>query len=298
MEVVADFTADLAALWREELVRAGHPVPEGADPVAVGKMLFNLLHNNVESRPRRVHRSAELAAHRLTEGRSQALARFILACECGKDLGPFQSHRARDPHHNDGLLNDWGIRHFHLGAKKTKKGSRSQELLFARVDPDDVYLLEVLDHQDNESFNNIVLMEILRRNWPDLIEPYALMGFSAANEPVTSKSRRLLRESGIEPLLQLDGKLYIPLGGGIMGSGVSGRVMEEVLGRLHEARSHQHKALEMVDQVARQFEAETGRMPATIYVWLVPDEGGWKYGFSDEPMPTGTPTDDHLACPV
>ena len=65
----------------------------------------------ISIKPRKVYYSKEFICP--DESRN-ALNRLILDIEKGKNLMPYMSKKVINPSENDGLLNDWGIHHFHL----------------------------------------------------------------------------------------------------------------------------------------------------------------------------------------
>lgn len=277
MTVEADFRRDMAAHWRSELRAVGCKVPAKATVQEVGRMFFNVMHKAVQPRPRHVFWSAELKARTLPCDLAQGLQQFVHAAEQGENLNPNLSKRVLKADKHDLLHNDWGVRHFHLGQPGPKGFvTRTNELLFARVDPDDIYLLDVLGH---DAFSAVALVEIIDRNWPHLLEPFLLKGILPSITPPTDDERQRLREVGIQPMLQINGKVYWPPGGGFATTGVSTRVMYQLGSSLGHAVSMENEAVEKANEVAAQVEKETGSPPSTIHIRLVHKGGGWKYRY-------------------
>jgi len=280
-KIEADFRADLAEYWRKELQRIGNKVPADADINTIGKMYFNVAHKAIEPRPRCVHQSKELGDRVLRSELQEGLNRIMTAAEDGRDLIPFLSDKVLKGDWDDLLANDWGIQHFHLG--KPGKGhfvSRTTELLFAWADRDDLYLLNVLDHK---AFNTTALMTILYRNWPRVLEPFELKGVKLPTKPFTDNEIGALRNTGIQPMLQIDGKAFISPGGGIAGTGVGTRVMHQLGAALHRVNAMEREALKQAEDVAAQIEKEIGKPPSKVYVRLVYRDDGWKYRFDYDP---------------
>ncbi|WP_420431822.1 hypothetical protein [Candidatus Poriferisocius sp.] len=90
--------------------------------------------------PRRVHFSAELrAALGTLDGRyGTAIEAIKSRFEAGGDLAEFLSRKAADAGFKDRLPSDFGIHHFHLGAKSAlseRHVRRTGDLLFVFVQP-------------------------------------------------------------------------------------------------------------------------------------------------------------------
>jgi hypothetical protein len=122
---------------------------------------------------------------------------------------------------SDGLLNEWGVHHLHLGADLLSDGSgrfeRTAPLLFARITDDDFYAINVYQHGAWEESG---ILESLHRNWPDTIRSYRLKGIQG--EPLSKTQRRNLRKVNAQAATVVaDGTVYMSIGGGVVSSGVS-----------------------------------------------------------------------------
>ena len=75
----------------------------------------------------------------------------------------------------DGLLYDWGIHHLHLGETFSAPGyvERTGPVLFAIFRKDDVYFIDIRNH---EGWSDKNLLEIVNRNWPELLSIYKMEG--------------------------------------------------------------------------------------------------------------------------
>lgn len=124
-----------------------------------------------------------------------------------------------DPFH-DGLLNHWGIQHFHWDDGIDKARTRSSMLLFAMVKPDDVYVIDVLEHGH---WSRQDLLERVHLNWPSLLKPFKqvredkVRGF----QRLTDEQIATLRRKGANTaVMARDGTEYLPPGGGQVSAGV------------------------------------------------------------------------------
>ncbi len=139
----------------------------------------------------------------------------------GEDLWPHQSRKIGRLSNQDGMLNDYGIHHFHLGTT-LKAGTDliegTKELLFAIVTDHDFYTIGIYDHN---SWADQTLLDIVHQNWPALTEPYTIKSSSEAQvlglqHNYTAEEAAKLRAAGINVLQRRsDGSIQIMTGGGI-----------------------------------------------------------------------------------
>jgi hypothetical protein len=131
------------------------------------------------------------------------------------------STRLEDAEFQDGLLNDWNIHHFHLGAQNPDGSiARTGELLFGMaIRPNTFYALYVGAHG---SFADRRLLEIFVNNWPNVADAWRLRGIQPGptNWNPTPEEIRTAR-SGMTLMLDINGHFYAPPGGGINTAGTS-----------------------------------------------------------------------------
>ncbi len=140
----------------------------------------------------------------------------------GKDLTPYLSRQIGNLDYEDGLLNDWGIYHLHLGTQfdnQTQTISRTNELLFAYQKGDTLYLIDVLPHQG--SFQTLELLQIISKSWPDALKDYKLAGNKFTMDNPSDDQIRQMRKSGFSYGFMLGGDAYVSPGGGYAMSGHS-----------------------------------------------------------------------------
>lgn len=222
---VTDFEQDLDQILRGRLQAWGLKFSTGLQGDALRLEYVRLSSHMIRPRPRRLHIASDLSwPERQEVGVKILLGRALV----GWDLAPFQGRGLlnpiktpdRIPHER--LLYHWGIHHFHLGAASPVIGpgdsvGRTSELLFARVTDSDFFALAVLDH---DSFNDLRLVEILHRNWPESIQHLRLQGVVGLEHSVSASERKILRRKHVNEIVELrDGTIYAPLGGGVVCSG-------------------------------------------------------------------------------
>lgn len=172
--------------------------------------------------PRKVHYSKEFSCP--GEYKS-ALYKLIENIESGKNLLPYMSKRVINPKFNDGLLNDWGIHHFHLSEDFEKDSifiQRSDWLLLAFVNEIAVYFLNVYPHKKPYLWSHIKLVEIIHNNWPELIEKNRLEGVVGLTEKLDDESYSSLRKANASTFVELgENKVFGLIGGGYASDGSS-----------------------------------------------------------------------------
>lgn len=190
------------------------------------RKFLNIKNKLVEIKPRKVIYSTELKSKMSGESYFDVLKIVEEKFKNGEDITPHLSKLVIDPENQDGLLNDWAIHHLHLSKTKKKPHDkfyvRSDYLLmFILVDPDLVCFLDVRPHSESH-FNNPEyplwvrdeLLEIIQKNWPELLEEYEYKGFNPA-EKYTKKKYKQLRDAGIFMDVIIGDKVYAPPGGGV-----------------------------------------------------------------------------------
>lgn len=138
----------------------------------------------------------------------------------GQDINPYLSKRCESLFNADGLLNDWGVHHFHLGTTSDSTNpaymSRTGPLLYALVTDSIFCAIGILSHT---GFEDSLVLESIHRNWPDMISRHRLNGIAV--EELTSGQRRAIRrKNGNVNTAVADGTVYSPTSGGVTSSGM------------------------------------------------------------------------------
>ncbi len=237
VKVVMDLHADFATACAAELQAAGYAPPVGA-PAEIIRAYANVRHRRVPQRPRTVHKAPYVVPPELADGERA----FLAAVAAGDDLRPYQSTRLEKADFNDGMLNDFGIQHFHLGIgpHPTKPGfvARTEPVLFAMVRDADFYSLGCYAHG---AWSQTALLDLIHEHWPDTIassspdrgseDPsgspqYKILGL---HRNFTDAQLETLRKANVNVLTQRpDGTVHAGPGGGVTASGKSGKVAHQV----------------------------------------------------------------------
>lgn len=209
-QVECDFGADWIAFCRANLAALGSPVDPALPEEEVAILFFNAQKRLVEPRARAIHEPPGLA---IPQHLAAAYAAFLVKVRQGDDLRPHLSSLVAKAGRDDGLLNDWGIHHFHLGTRVGQRGfvDRTGELLFAVVREGDFYVAGLFDHN---SFSAQAVLEAVHAYWPQILAPWRLDGLQLATQ-LSDSERKEARDAGLSAFTQMkDGTLYAPPGGG------------------------------------------------------------------------------------
>jgi hypothetical protein len=222
-DVSIDLTADWSHFQEQELTRMGYALKSGATPEEISLTYYKLERRLIPTNRRTVQQSREMSCP--IEQRS-GLTRLLKKATTGADLRPHQSTKLLQADYDDALLNDWRIHHFHLGTDPHDKLSgfvkRTGPVLYAYVTSNEFFAIDVLDHS---SFARQRLLEIIHRNWPNLIAHYSIRGSGLEFVP-TDADIKTLRSGHVQGMTLIDGVIYAPPGGGYATDGTS---MEVVL---------------------------------------------------------------------
>lgn len=223
MALNADFIADAAARCADRLCAAGYTF-QAANNRDTIITYASVKQRRISTRPRTVHKAPYIVPSHLAVGERQLLAKVA----AGGDLWPHQSRKIGNVAIEDGMLNDYGIQHFHLGTTPDTRHPQliqgTKELLFAVVKDSDFYALGIFDHT---AWSKQALLDVIQANWPQLIAPYALKGGQhmtvlGLRRNYTEAEAAQLRKNNINVLQQRpDGTIHLGPGGGMSTNGKS-----------------------------------------------------------------------------
>jgi hypothetical protein len=139
-------------------------------------------------RPRRVHLSKEFVCPpELSTGFNQ----LVDVLQKGQDVSPYISKQVDNISAIDGMFNDWGIIHLHLGDRLDPRDGRyivrTGPLLFLYLMADDAYLINIYEHGN---WTDKSILQTVQDNWPELIKPFVLNGvIGLSHQPQKSNTR-------------------------------------------------------------------------------------------------------------
>ena len=129
-----DLFRDFGHAIRREIANQGYDVIHVENDDHAAAMLYHrLFRYTIDSHPRKVLKPAGFECPPQFNSGLQKLEQAI---EVGESLAPYRSKSITSARFRDGLLDCWGIHHFHLGTDVTKEGfiERTDDLLFCRID--------------------------------------------------------------------------------------------------------------------------------------------------------------------
>jgi hypothetical protein len=213
----ADFKSDLLTIARQRLAAEWGEEARHLSDDEVLISFFDSLRRRPAVRPRALSVADDFQCPPEYEDGWKALQKKIVE---GGDLRPHLSRRHASLDALDGLLNEWGVHHLHLGtalADNSGHAERSGPLLFARITDEDFYAINVYPHS---AWENSSVFESLHHNWPDSIKNYRIKGIQG--EPLTETQRSNLRKLNVQAATTMaDGTVYMSIGGGVASSGTS-----------------------------------------------------------------------------
>lgn len=169
MKIECRFKPSLANIFKKEIEEIGFDTSKLVTDEDVLHSYCSYSHRLIEKQPRIIHKADMFVCpDEVKEGLDWLESKI----KQGKSLIP-HLNTAIQKDKLDGLLYDWGIHHLHLGLKLETTGfvERTGPVLFAVFRPNDVYFVDVRDH---EGWSDKELLEIINRNWPELLSIYRM----------------------------------------------------------------------------------------------------------------------------
>jgi hypothetical protein len=272
------FTDDIARHFAEQLAAEGVAFDDEAARVEALRRSQNIPFNRphwlcmqwfavqrkkISPAPRPVRWSLALESKTIPAHHRLALDRIAAASAAGEDLTPYLSKAWCDIGRSDGLLNDWGVHHLHLYPAP----QRSKELLYVVEFSNALLFLDLLDHK---AFSRKNLVEILQVEAPEVVSEFELTGIREGFEP-TEKERSAARHRGVNLLTQIDGKVFMPLGGGQSASGINSEAVRMADYLFFVAGGWARDFEKNADEIARLIAEATGREIDSLTFGLVFD---------------------------
>lgn len=214
MKLKADFVRDWHDFLKDILVNHWGLDISGINEDDLPIAYFNAEQRRIDQRKRRVEISDVFHCPSDFQKGWEKIQREISK---GDDITPHLSKYIDYVEKTDAMLNDWGVFHFHLGTELVGDFiKRDDPLLFALVTEECLYAINIYSHGQ---WTNSDIVEVIHRNWPDIIKQYVINGVQLANN-VTDAERKTLRNKNVNVFVQVsDGTIYAPIGGGMVSSG-------------------------------------------------------------------------------
>lgn len=204
---------------------------------------LSLCFKYVPSKPRKVFLSSQVRQD--LKGLSQCMMlefqNLIKCAELGGDLNRRctklikKTFKGGGKVSTDGLLADFNIFHFHLGAENNNYFvDRTDELVFAYIDNNNFFILAIKRHSDQDVWIDKDFIEILHRDFPYAIKDFKVDAGMARMASSSSNKTRMasrLKNSNIDIELN-DGSVYRSMGFGFDVTGYPEKAkVEEVVAK-------------------------------------------------------------------
>lgn len=226
-------------------------------------------------RPRRVHRSNEFVCPpELLTGFNQ----LVDVLEQGQDITPYLSKQVDNISAIDGMFNDWGVLHLHLGDRPDARDgrfiARTGPLLFLYLVKDDAYLINVYEHGD---WTDKSILQTVQDNWPELIKPFIFKGAIGLSHQYTEEQHAALRNAGVSVPLELkdvngDTLVIAPPGLGITTSRDAMQDVRAYQGQVNQLRRIERYVHENPDLFQEAFR---GNVPEPLRLKFVHEDDKW-----------------------
>lgn len=170
-----------------------------------------------------------------TSGAVQKLKEWT---EHGVNINSFQSRGLYGSGGNKDFQNSlYGTVHLHLSAdisdtmpeiKKNRFSKRSDQVLIALFQEKYAYFIDVMNHPEREdpAWTSKSILQILKGNWPDLIEPFVLKNAAlcvgdGTNVEINDEELFQLTSCGINTMMAADDGVVFAPNGGVSSNGTS-----------------------------------------------------------------------------
>lgn len=242
----------------------------------VAYQFYSVMHRVISPAPRRVYWSKELIEKQkngaLTSEQVTAINIISSTSLAGESLVRFMSTKVEYSDSEDQLYAAWKVVHLHLDPTPSKKSAhqtklvhfsqRTGPILFAYFDRDGLYLIDVLPHgkQHPIVWCNRDFVEIIHRNWPDVIARFQMKNARLAKDHkdsiATTEEIAEARKKGFSVIMVMDdGTSYFPFGGGMSGAG--GNI--QIVGWADTLFNKCKFFLNQIEQAADRLESELER---------------------------------------
>lgn len=173
---------------------------------------LNYLSKLIRSKPRRVNKARSF---KITPENNDGFMELVNAFESGLDINPYLSKGILNAKSIDGMLDNFGVKHFHLGNElENKFFKRTGEIALAIVTNDEVFFIASKQHGKGHGdiWYEKDVLEIVHQERPDLIEHCRVSMFEElSNDIFDTKDIKALRNANVNTTITLDnGTSYMP----------------------------------------------------------------------------------------
>jgi hypothetical protein len=190
----------------------------------------------------------------------------------GEPLVPHMSTQIFDADFNDGMFNDWGVHHLHLGLVPYRKNARFVErtgpVLYAMVTPSTVYAIDVMTHGKGHkhAWTSQRIIQIVYDNWPMLLKR-GLHTDLAGGDALTDDEYEQARQGNVTAALVLrDGTPLIGPGGGISTNGTGIRAVIEAHGKLEALGQFEENVRQAAPEIVQNLKQSGTPVPVRLHM--------------------------------
>ncbi|MDV7388355.1 hypothetical protein R4446_11890 [Acinetobacter baumannii] len=160
----------------------------------------------------------------------KGLENLVKKLRLGEDVNYYLSKGSLDLTREDGLLNDFGIYHFHLGSNYEDNFiKRTKEVAFVYINNTTAFFIEAPAHGNSNDVDKLLwfrtrYIKIIHNEQPHLIENFRINGIPSID--IDDIARKKLRKENVNTPIQVDDKTsYMSMGQGFVTSGSSARAI-------------------------------------------------------------------------
>ncbi|MDH6352161.1 MULTISPECIES: hypothetical protein [unclassified Brevibacillus] len=222
MNIEMDLVSDWKSIMSQRILDKGLQFSSGLREDAKIIKYFTFLRKlGGKTQGRQVYKSKEFSCPTV---HLAGLNQLIETLKNGKDISPYLSKKVENISKIDGMFNDWGVLHLHLGDRLEKTGryiERTGPLLFLYLMPESAFLINIYQHKE---WTHKSILQTVYDNWPELIESYIIPDSTGVTHALTESQHLDAREAGSLVLMELtksSGEKFaiMPPGLGITSSG-------------------------------------------------------------------------------
>ncbi|WP_367105807.1 hypothetical protein [uncultured Psychrobacter sp.] len=193
---------------------------------------LNYLSKSIILKPRKVEKSKKF---KIRPENESGFKKLYNSLELGLDANPYLSKQILDARKVDGMLDNFGIKHFHLGGVINDKfSSRTEEIALAIITDDEVFFVTSKPHGKNyrDIWYDKDVIEIVHEERPDLIEHCRVSMFEELSNDISdTRDIKAFRDANVNTTITLDnGTLYMPFNLGQSLAGFSAMFSIQMIG--------------------------------------------------------------------
>lgn len=190
----------------------------------LSEYFFSVVSRLIQQKPRNCHIHSSFSC----KGNELGIDRLINKIKSGDNINKNLSERVFEIEQarlNDSMLSNWGIHHFHIPKEDGNRFfvNRTNELLFAKVESDTVYFIDIQPHSNKlktyAPWVDIKIFSSIEEQYPETIERFLI---GAGKTPYSAKQLKNARSKNCEPysIITNKGNEYRNLGAGNVSTGL------------------------------------------------------------------------------